>query len=169
MEISTDKSLDRKRIEGLFSTPEGSILVSSEISRLGRSTSETIGLVNQLLRNRVRIIFTKQDFSLDLATESKKVLTLFSMLTSLEKDITSLRVREVLLVRKKQGGSIGKARGTIQHSIYDSKKEQILLLLSKKISVLDISRIIEIGKPRSLLIYLNKRKLREEKKLKSRR
>lgn len=45
---------------------EGSgILIATELSRLGRSTAEVIALVNQLLKQKVRVILTKQN--LDIA------------------------------------------------------------------------------------------------------
>jgi len=99
---------------------------------------------------------------------TKIVLTIFSMLAELERDITSLRTKEALASKKSQGIKLGKTAGIIQESIYDKKKDEILLLLSKKISVVDISRIIGIGKPRSLMIYLNRRGLRTSKKIKTR-
>ena len=172
-ETSPHRSLNQKRIAELLSLSKGDILISTEISRLGRSTSEVLGIVDQILKKGIRIIFTKQDLDLDLVTQNnivtEKVLVIFSVLSKMEKDIISLRTKEILSIKRKHGSNIGKAKGTIQNSIYDTKKEQILLLLSKKISILDISRVIGIGKPRSLLIYLNKRKLREEKKLKNKK
>jgi putative DNA-invertase from lambdoid prophage Rac len=150
-----------------LSLSKGDILISTEISRLGRSTSEVLNLVNQILKNGTRIIFTKQNLDLSLSNQNdmvtKIVLTIFSMLAELERDIISLRTKEALASKKKQGVNFGKPKGTIQNSIYDERVEEIKLLISKKLSVVDISKIIKIGKPRSLLIYLNKRKLRISK------
>lgn len=169
--ISSRKSSEERKFDELLNLSKGDILISTEISRLGRSTSEVLNLVNQILKNEARIIFTKQNLDLSLSNKNdmvtKIVLTIFSMLAELERDIISLRTKEALASKKQQGISLGKKAGIIQESIYDKKKDEILLLLSKKISVVDISRIIGIGKPRSLMIYLNRRNLRTSKKIKT--
>ncbi|WNE41654.1 MAG: hypothetical protein AM1032_000394 [Mycoplasmataceae bacterium] len=168
--ISSRKSSEERKFDELLNLSKGDTLISTEISRLGRSTSEVLNLVNQILKNGTRIIFTKQNLDLNLNNQNdmvtKIVLTVFTMLAELERDIISLRTKEALAAKKQQGIKIGKTAGIIQNSIYDEKKDEILFFLSKKIPVTDISRIIGIGKPRSLLIYLNKRKFRVEKKIK---
>ncbi|WNE41952.1 MAG: DNA-invertase hin [Mycoplasmataceae bacterium] len=168
--ISSRKSSEDRKFDELLSLSKGDVLISTEISRLGRSTSEVLNLVNNILKNGTRIIFTKQNLDLSLSNQNdmvtKIVLTIFSMLAELERDIISLRTKEALASKKMQGVKIGKKAGIIQESIYDKRKDEILLLLSKKISVVDISRIIGIGKPRSLMIYLNRRGLRISKRIK---
>jgi len=168
--ISSRKSSEDRKFNELLSLSKGDVLISTEISRLGRSTSEVLNLVNNILKNGTRIIFTKQNLDLSLSNQNdmvtKIVLTIFSMLAELERDIISLRTKEALASKKMQGVKIGKKAGIIQESIYDKRKDEILLLLSKKISVVDISRIIGIGKPRSLMIYLNRRGLRISKRIK---
>lgn len=169
--VSSRKSSEERRFSELLTLANGDTLISTEISRLGRSTSEVLNIVNKILKNGVRIIFTKQGLDLSLTNQhdmvTKIVLTIFSMLAELERDIISLRTKEALASKKKQGVIIGKAKGTIQDSIYDAKRLEIVGLLAKQISVVNISRIIGVGKPRSLLIYMNKRKLRVERKLKN--
>ena len=169
--ISSRKSSEDRKFDELLNLSKGDILISTEISRLGRSTSEVLHLVNQILKNGTRIIFTKQNLDLSLSNQNdmvtKIVLTIFTMLAELERDIISLRTKEALASKKQQGIKIGKTAGIIQESIYDKKKDEIILLLSKKISVADISKIIGIGKPRSLMIYLNRRGIRVIKKIKT--
>lgn len=167
--VSSRKSSEERRFSELLGLLKGDTLITTEISRLGRSTSEVLYIVNKILKNGVRIIFTKQGLDLSLSNQNdmvtKIVLTIFSMLAELERDIISLRTKEALASKKKQGVIVGKAKGTIQDSIYDAKRTEIVALLAKRISVVNISKIIGVGKPRSLLIYMNRRKLRTEKKL----
>ena len=82
------------------------ILIVTELSRLGRSTSEVIALVNTLVQRSIRVICIKQ--GLDLSQndmQSKIVVTLFSLFGELERDLLSVRIKEVLLPRNNKASS----------------------------------------------------------------
>jgi len=81
------------------------------------------------------------------------------MMAELERDLISLRTKEALASKKARGMILGKPKGTIQRSIYDSHKEAIKKLLERKIPVTYIGRIINVGKPASLHNYVKKHKL----------
>jgi len=65
VESSSKNSTKNRRIEELLENfEETDTLIITELSRLGRSTSEVIDLVNQLIAMKVRLISIKQ--SLDI-------------------------------------------------------------------------------------------------------
>ena len=66
---------------------------------------------------------------------SKIVITLFSLFAELERDLISLRTREALATKKLQGVKLGKPKGTIQKSKFDTDLEQIEELLKLGVSV----------------------------------
>ncbi len=79
-------------------------LIVTELSQLGRSTSEVLALVNSLIDNRVRVIIIKQN--LDMSQHdlnSKVIITLFSLFGELERDLVSLRTKEALAAQKAKG------------------------------------------------------------------
>jgi DNA invertase Pin-like site-specific DNA recombinase len=116
--ISSRKSSKQRRIDELLSMlNDGDILLVTELSRLGRSTTEVITIVNSLAKRNIRVIVLKQN--LDISQQdinSKVTLTLFSLFSELERDLISLRTKEALASKKRQGQILGKPKGTIQKS-----------------------------------------------------
>lgn len=79
-------------------------LIVTELSRLGRSTTEIISLVNAMVKRSIRVIIIKQN--LDIAQHdmnSKIIITLFSLFSELERDMISLRTKEALQAKKRKG------------------------------------------------------------------
>lgn len=100
--ISSRKTSKQRRIDELLGMlNDGDILLITELSRLGRSTTEVITIVNSLAKRNIRVIVLKQN--LDISQQdinSKVTLTLFSLFSELERDLISLRTKEALASRK---------------------------------------------------------------------
>lgn len=162
--ISSRKTSKQRRIDELMEKLEESgILIATELSRLGRSTAEVIGLINQLLDKGVRVILTKQNMDIskhDMA--SKIIITLFSLFAELERDLISLRTKEALAAKKAKGIKLGKPKGTIQKSMYDKDLQQIKDWLELGLSGRKISKNLGYGNFISLNTFIKKRKIREE-------
>jgi DNA invertase Pin-like site-specific DNA recombinase len=161
--ISSKRTTKQRRIDEMMEKLEGSgILIATELSRLGRSTAEVITLVNQLLKQNVRVILTKQN--LDITTHdmaSKIIITLFSLFGELERDLISLRTKEALASKKAKGMILGKPKGTIQKSMYDKDLETIKGWIALGLSGRKISENLGYGSYISLNTFLKKRKLRK--------
>lgn len=161
--ISSKRTTKQRRIDEMMQKLEGSgILIATELSRLGRSTAEVITLVNQLLKQNVRVILTKQN--LDITTHdmaSKIIVTLFSLFGELERDLISLRTKEALAAKKAKGIRLGKPKGTIQKSMYDKDLEIIKEWIDLGLSGRKISENLGYGSYISLNTFLKKRKLRK--------
>lgn len=137
-------------------------LIVTELSRLGRSTAEIIGLVNELIKKQVRVIAIKQ--SLDIKQQdmnSKIIITLFSLFAELERDLISSRTKEALANKKRQGIQLGKPKGTIQKSKFDKDVVKIKELLTLGLSVRKIASFLEYSNHIGLNGYINKRHLRD--------
>ena len=160
--ISTRRNTKQRRIVELLSKLQSNdTLIVTELSRIGRSTSEVIDTVNTLLKNNVRVIITKQ--GLDISEQSmgsKIIVTMFSLFAELERDIISSRTKEALKSKKTMGVTLGKPKGTVQASKYDKDLEKITELLKLGLSVKRIAKHLGYGTYISLNNYVNKRNLR---------
>ena len=91
--ISSRKTSKQRRIDELLTKlSDLDTLIVTELSRLGRSTAKVIDLVNQLVSRNIRVIVIKQNLDLrqhDMGT--KIMVTVFSLLAELERDLISLR------------------------------------------------------------------------------
>lgn len=164
--ISSRKDRRQRRIEEVLEIlTAGDILIVTELSRLGRSTSEVITLINELLTFQIRVIVIKQNLDLHHQHDmtSKVMITLFSLFAELERDLISLRTKEALAAKKAQGIQLGKPKGTLQTSVYDKDRSRIVELLRLGLSARKIARQhLTYGHPSSLSYYISTRKLREE-------
>jgi DNA invertase Pin-like site-specific DNA recombinase len=99
---------------------ETDTLIVTELSRLGRSTAEVVALVNALIQRNIRLITIKQNLDIQRHDmNSKIIITLFSLIAELERDLISLRTKEALSAKKARGQVLGKPRGTLQKSSGD--------------------------------------------------
>ena len=161
--ISSRKSSKQRRIDELLGKlADSDTLIVTELSRLGRNTSEIIILVNELVLRNIRVIVIKQN--LDIAQHdmsSKIIVTLFSLFAELERDLVSLRTKEALAAKKAQSVKLGKPKGTIQASKFDKDRERIEELLRLGMSVRKIARVMEYSNHIGLNTYIKKRRIRE--------
>jgi DNA invertase Pin-like site-specific DNA recombinase len=168
MTISSRKTSKERRIDEMLSVlNDADTLIVTELSRLGRSTAEVIGLVNELIKKQVRVIAIKQ--TLDIKQHdmtSKVMITLFSLFSELERDLISSRTKEALANKKSQGIQLGKPKGTIQKSKFDKDVVKIKELLALGLSVRKIAIFLGYTNHIGLNTYISKRKLRELAKTK---
>jgi DNA invertase Pin-like site-specific DNA recombinase len=165
--ISSRKTSYERRIDELLSRlHENDTLLVTELSRLGRSTGQVINLIDDLVNDGVRIIVIKQNLSLDKSQDDLQSLTMITMLSlfaQMERMMISRRTKEALATKKSLGIPLGKPKGTIQNSIYDKDREQIVELLRLGVSARRISiQHLGYGCLSSLNYYISTRNLREE-------
>jgi DNA invertase Pin-like site-specific DNA recombinase len=163
MTISSRKTSKERRIdEMLLTLDDADTLIVTELSRLGRSTAEVIGLVNELIKKQVRVIAIKQNLDIKQHDMTSKVMiTLFSLFSELERDLISLRTKEALASKKAQGIQLGKPKGTVQKSKFDKDVVKIKELLSLGLSVRKIANFFGYSNHIGLNTYVSKRKLRD--------
>lgn len=165
LEMSSRKSTALRRIDELLDklSPNDTI-ISSELSRLGRSIKETLNTIEVIVNEKQsRLVLIKQNLDLNPNDQNnitnKILITIFSMLSELERDFISERTKEGLRARVAKGIKLGKPKGVIQASMYDKDKDKILHLYQLGVP---IQKIIEThlgyGKYLSLKAFINKLK-----------
>lgn len=166
---SSRSSSKQRRIDELTEKLNSSdTVIATELSRLGRSTSEVIDLINTLLKNGIRVILIKQNLDMQPGEQdmtSKVMITLFSLFAELERDLISMRTREALSAKKAKGIKLGKPKGVIQKSMYDKDRANIEELIKLGLSIKKISKFLGNGSYISLNTYINKRGLKQTKNI----
>ena len=140
---------------------DADILIVTELSRLGRSTAEVIGLVNELIKKQVRVIAIKQNLDMKQQDMTSKVMiTLFSLFAELERDLISLRTKEALSNKRAHGIQLGNPEGTVQKSKFDQDVVKVKELLALGLSVRKIAIFLGYTNHIGLNTYIKKRELR---------
>ena len=93
--ISSRKSSKQRRIDELLSMlNDGDILLVTELSRLGRSTTEVITIVNSLAKRNIRVIVLKQNLDISQQDINSKVTLI---------ELIGLVINTVLFITNREG------------------------------------------------------------------
>jgi DNA invertase Pin-like site-specific DNA recombinase len=149
IQISSRRSTKDRRIDELISQLKpGDRLIVSELSRLGRSTGEVIQLINQLSDMKVETIAIKQGLKISAKNRkdmtSKVMVTIFSLLAELERDLISHRTKMALAQAKAAGKKLGRPKGPGKSKL-DGREDEIKDLLSKGVTKANIAKILGVA------------------------
>lgn len=133
VEISSKASMEKRKINEVVETlKRGDILITAELSRLGRDMLQTLNIINQLTVKGVDVIFIRQP---ELSTyggreHSKLLLAIYSYFAEAERNFIALRTKQGLEAAKARGVQLGRPKGTKNKSgkKLDPFKDQIIEL-----------------------------------------
>jgi DNA invertase Pin-like site-specific DNA recombinase len=154
LSVSSRRSPKERQIDRLLSQLEaGDTLVVSELSRMGRSVGEIILTVDQLVKQRVRLLAIKESLRLEgkPTLQTKVTVTLFSLFADIERELISLRTKEGLAAARASGKRLGRPKGRLGQSKLDGREGEILRLLDLQVSKSSIAKIT--GVDRSTLYH----------------
>ena len=128
LEMSSRQSSKERRIDELIDKLNpGDRLIVSELSRLGRSTGEVILLIKNITSIPVEFIAVKQGLRLRRENSqditSKVIVTIFSLLAELERDLVSERTKIALARAKASGKKLGRPKRPGKSKLDERKKE----------------------------------------------
>ena len=138
----------------------GDRLIVSELSRLGRSLSQILQIVDRLLHREIRLVAIKEaiHFEGKQTLQTKAMIGLFGLFAEVERDLIAERTKEGLAAAKAKGKRLGRPKGALGKSKLDGKEQEIMLLLQKHVSKASIARIVEVS-PMTLDHFIRTRKL----------
>ena len=147
--ISSRQSPLERRIDEMLGTLEpGDRLLVSELSRLGRSLSQVIQIVETLVRRKIRFIAIKEAIEFDGKQDlpTKVMIALFGLFAEVERDLISERTKEGLAAAKAKGKRLGRPKGALGTSRLDGKEQDIRALLGKDVSKASIAKILDVSR-----------------------
>jgi DNA invertase Pin-like site-specific DNA recombinase len=119
----------RKLFEVVTSLNEGDILIVPELSRLGRSLSDVLDVLNKLTEKKVRVYSVKENFQLNgIDMPSKVMRTMLGLFAEIERDLISYRTKEGLHAARSKGKILGRPKGPGKSRLDPFKPEIIALL-----------------------------------------
>lgn len=149
LEMSSRKSMaDRKIDELLEMLSDGDTLIVAELSRLGRSLSQIVFIVDALLERGVTFIAVKQGMRLngDRDMTAKIQVAMFGIMAEIERDLISERTKMGIAKARATGKIVGRPRNS-RSSVLDSKVDEIKSMLDKGISQASIARVVGVSAP----------------------
>lgn len=149
VEMSSRRSAKDRRIDDLLANLKmNDRLLVSELSRLGRSTGEIIQLIKTLTDQSIEFIAVKQGVRIDAQNNkdmsSKVMITIFSLLAELERDLISERTKMGLARAKASGKRLGRPKGPGKSKL-DGKEDVIKGFLKKGVTRANIAKILDVS------------------------
>ena len=103
---------DRKLGKLLNIMKKGDILIVPELSRLARSVSQILEVIDITKQKEIKLYAIKENFSNDEQSITATVTsTIFALVAQIERDLISLRTKEALQAKKATGTKLGRPKG----------------------------------------------------------
>jgi DNA invertase Pin-like site-specific DNA recombinase len=146
--VSGVKSVkDRKIGMVLGQMKSEDILLVTELSRLGRNLMEVMAILNDCMERNVKVFTIKEGYQLGNTINAKVLAFAFSLSAEIERNLISQRTKAALAKRKSEGKPLGRPKGSLNREVKLTGKEgNIKMLLSKKIGVAAIARLLDVNR-----------------------
>ena len=123
----------------------GDILICAELSRLGRSLLMIMAILNQCMKNDVRVWTIKDNYRLGTDISSKVLAFAFGLSAEIERNLISQRTKEALARKRAEGVVLGRPKGRKSNHVKLSGKEAaIKTLLESGCSKSQIARLLKV-------------------------
>lgn len=150
----TVKACKRNLGKLLVEMKYGDTVITSELSRLGRSTMDVLDTCQKFADRGVNCYLVKQGMTLDRSPMGKLMTAIFSAFAEMERDLISMRTKEGLARKKAQGVKLGRTFGikNTKHW-YDGRENEIMMAVQMNKSATKAAAELGIS-PTSLLRWL---------------
>ena len=146
--VSGTKEPDKRLLGKLLKTvKQGDIIISSELSRLGRNLFMVMRILEHCMKSGVKVYTVKDGYELGDNVTSKVLAFAFALAAEIERDMISKRTKEALARKKAEGVHIGRHKGRLSDKVkLTGREEEIKKLLSKGKSQVYISKKMKVAR-----------------------
>lgn len=124
---------------------------------------EILNLIERFNESNIKLIFVNQpELSTANNALSKLLLSIYSYFAETEREIISERTKQGIAAAKSQGKLIGRQKGQLVTSKYDTYRQKIEELYFLGLSVQKIVDYIGIGSQPSLSTYIKTRNIKKK-------
>ena len=118
----------------------GDVLITSEISRLGRTITNNIEFLAKCSEKKINVYFTKSDFKVDDSIQSQILIFSYSLSAQIEREMISSRTKSGLARCRENGIKVGRKKNI---SKLDDKKEYIVKSIQDGVKLNAISKKLQ--------------------------
>ncbi|QOY55407.1 recombinase family protein [Candidatus Sulfurimonas marisnigri] len=154
---------DRQIDTTLEKLQKNDTLIVYALDRLGRSTIETLQIIEDIKNKGIKLIIIKENLVIDSNNTNAMNTMMLTMLTAvaeLERSFISERTKQGLARVKANGTKLGRQKGQQVKSIFDEHKDKITELINLGVTNKRIHEYINIGSVQSLGKYIKTRNLK---------
>ena len=154
---------ERKLSDILAELATGDTLIVSETSRISRRLLDVLNTIQGLIERGINVITVKEGIEFKDDINSKVLAFAFGLSAEIERSLISARTKEGLARKRAEGVVLGRpvGSGKPEHYKLHGKDEEILELLSKRVSKSAIARIFGVHRE-TLTRYMRRQELDKE-------
>ncbi len=145
--ISATKKLEQRKLGYLLKKlKNGDILVSTELSRLGRNLLQVMAILAYCMNIGCQVWTIKDNYRLGADIQSKVLAFAFSLSAEIERALVSSRTKEALARVKKDGKKLGRPVGRLSKNKVEDQEEKFYKLREDGLTIKDIARTLKCGR-----------------------
>jgi len=142
-------SKTRKIYEVVENLKNGDTLIVAEMSRLGRSLSDLLNIIEKLTSKNIRILFVRE--MLEISDENpagKLQMQILGAMAEYERAMTRARTKDTIAAKRAAGAKVGRPMGAIgKNPKCESNKDKILKDIKRGISKSKVAKIYSVSRP----------------------
>ncbi len=144
--ISSRAELSERKLGGLLKRlKKGDVLITTELSRIGRNLMQIMSILHYCMDRGVRVWTIKDNYRLGADIQSKVLAFAFGLSAEIERNLISQRTKEALKRIKSEGKTLGRPKGRGNNKKKLSGKEnKIKTLMERKVAKQQIARIMKV-------------------------
>ncbi len=156
--ISGNMAVEKRKLGLLLKKlHKGDVLISSEISRLGRNLMMIMSILNVCMQKEIQVWTIKDNYRLGNDINSKVLAFAFGLSAEIERNLISQRTKEALERKKKEGVILGRPKGRKStRTKLSGKEDRIHEMLENGYSKSHIARRMKVSRV-TLLNFLKKK------------
>lgn len=142
--ISAGQDLEKRKLGKLLrKIKKDDIIITSELSRLGRNLLQVMSILHHYMNVEAQVWTIKDNYRLGRDIQSKVLAFAFGLSAEIEKQLISQRTKEALLHLRSEGRCLGRPKGSKNRELKLSGQEsRIRQLLENGISQRRAARIL---------------------------
>ena len=138
---------DRQLGKLLKQIRKGDILITTELSRLGRNLMQVMSFLHQCMERDIIVFTVKEGYELGNNINSKILAFAFSLSAEIERNLISMRTKEALALRKAEGVVLGRKKGSYtKMNVLIENRKVIVGMLKRNCTIADICRRFDISR-----------------------
>lgn len=155
--ISGISDLNKRKLGRLLKNLQrGDILVTSELSRLGRNLLQVMSILSYCMERHIQVWTIKDNYRLGKDIQSKILAFAFGLSAEIERNLISQRTKEALARLKSEGKTLGRPLGCRnKHYKLTGYEAKIFGEISQNIPMVHIAQNLRVS-PKTLRNHLRR-------------
>ena len=142
----SNRERERKLGRVLKRLRRGDTLIVTELSRLSRTLTEIMSIMEQCLRRDIRLFSTKEGYAFDDSINSKVLCFAFGLVAEIERSLLSMRTKEHPAARRADRVTLGRRKGScVKQRRLHERRDAVTALLREGAPLIEICRQFDVS------------------------